>query len=97
MGDAEAYRKNATNVYRKLSEYVHGNNETWINGSIKIMYKNELFEQYCQYYQRVTESILFAATCRYAKSFDDTERESLQFLPEDFNHIEKIRELFGRS
>ncbi|HBC8110242.1 TPA: hypothetical protein KE330_000274 [Raoultella planticola] len=97
VGDAEAYRKNATNVYRKLSEYVHGNNETWINGSIKIMYKNELFEQYCQYYQRVTESILFAATCRYAKSFDDTERESLQFLPEDFNHIEKIRELFGRS
>ncbi len=97
VDDAGEYRANAISVYRKLSEYVHGNNETWINGSIKIMYKNELFKQYCQYYKRVTESILFAATCRYAKTFDDNERESMQFLPEEFNHIEKIRELFGIS
>ncbi|MGY0146990.1 hypothetical protein [Edwardsiella tarda] len=93
----EAYRKNTITVYRKLSEYVHGNNETWTNGSVRIIYKDELFDQYCKYYQSVTESILFSAICRYAKNFDNTERESLQFLLEDFNHIEKIRELFGRS
>lgn len=97
IDDAEHYRSNAMIVYRKLSEYVHGNNETWIDGNIKIIYKNELFDKYCDYYKTVTETILFSAMCRYAKLFDETERESLQFLPEEFNHILKIRELFGRS
>ncbi|EOE5485453.1 hypothetical protein ACKJTF_003962 [Cronobacter sakazakii] len=97
VDDAEEYQKNAIYVYRKLSEYVHGNNETWINGSIKVIYKDDLFNKYCDYYKLITECILFSATCRYAKSFDEAERESLQFLPEDFNHIVKIRELFGRS
>ena len=94
--DVEQYRNKAIAVYRKLSEYVHGNNETWVKGSIKITYKENDFDKYCDYYQIVTEIILFSATCRYAKFFDDTERESLQFLPEEFNHILKIRELFGR-
>ncbi|WP_023639048.1 hypothetical protein [Dickeya zeae] len=95
--DVEHYRKNAITVYRKLSEYVHGNNETWINGSIKIIYKDELFYKYCNYYKTVTETILFSAMCRYSKLLDESDLESLQFLAEEFNHILKIRELFGRS
>ncbi|MBN3133710.1 hypothetical protein H4F52_18460 [Pectobacterium brasiliense] len=97
IDDVEHYRNNAITVYRKLSEYVHGNNETWTNGSIKITYKDELFDKYCNYYRTVTETILFSAMCRYSKLLDESERESLQFLTEEFNHILKIRELFGRS
>ncbi|MCB2380649.1 hypothetical protein KV201_00375 [Shewanella sp. SR1] len=94
---AEDYRKNAISVYRKLSEYVHGNNETWVSSGIKLGYKNVLFEKYFEYYKSVTEIILFTATCRYAGLFDDSTKESLQFIPEDFNHIPQIRQKFGRT
>ncbi|HGM6604555.1 hypothetical protein ABI244_21210 [Serratia ureilytica] len=97
IDDVEDYRKKAISVYRKLSEYVHGNNETWVNGGIKIVYNEGLFDQYCTYYRTVFEVILFSSMCRYVKSFDESDRESLQFLPEEFSHILKIRELFGRS
>lgn len=93
----EDYRSKATSVYRRLSEYVHGNNETWVDGGIKLSYNEDLFDKYCSYYRVVSETILLSATIRYAKLFDDTELESLQFLPEEFSHILKIRELFGRS
>lgn len=97
VDDVESYRINASNVYRKLSEYVHGNNETWVNGSIRIIYKEDYFDLYCEYYRVASETILFSAVCRYAKLFDESERESLQFLPEEFSHIYKLRELFGRA
>jgi hypothetical protein len=97
IDDVECYRNKATSVYRKLSEYVHGNNETWANSDIKLSYKDDLFSKYFDYYRSVSEVILFVAICRYARLFDETARESLQFVPEEFSHISKIRELFGRS
>lgn len=93
----EDYRVKANAVYRKLSEYVHGNSETWVNSGIKLSYKEALFDKYFDYYKSVSEVILFAAICRYAKFFDVSTRESLQFIPEEFSHISKIRELFGQS
>lgn len=94
--EVEDYRSKATAVYRKLSEYVHGNNETWESG-IKLSYKSDLFDKYYDYYRTVSEVILFFAICRYAKLLDEASRESVQFVPDEFSHIQKIRELFGRS
>jgi len=96
-GYVEDYRNKAISVYRKLSEYVHGNNETWVNSGIKLSYKEDLFEKYFAYYKSVSEVILFVAICRYAILFDEATRESLQFVPEEFSHISEIRELFSRS
>jgi hypothetical protein len=98
MGDeVESYREKAISVYRKLSEYVHGNNETWTENGIKLIYNDELFNKYCEYFRSVFEVVLFSAICRYVKLFDDDTRESLQFVPEEFSHISKIRKLFGRE
>lgn len=94
--EVETYRGKTISVYRKLSEYVHGNNETWVNGGIKISYNEVFFDCFCGYYKTVSEVILFTATCRYAKQFNESDRESLQFLLDEFSHISKIRELFGR-
>ncbi|CAA0108506.1 Uncharacterised protein [Halioglobus japonicus] len=94
--EVKDYRSRATSVYRRLSEYVHGNSETWLSG-VKLSYKDDLFETYCSYYKSVSEVILFVAICRYAKSFDQAALESLQFVPEEFSHISKIRNLFGQS
>ena len=98
MGEeVESYRKKAISVYRKLSEYVHGNNETWSGDGIKLIYNDDLFNKYYDYFRSVFEVVLFSAICRYAKLFDDDTRESMQFVPEEFSHIYKIRELFGRE
>lgn len=93
----EDYRNKANTVYRQLSEYVHGNSETWVNSGIKLSYKDLLFDRYFDYYKSVSEVILFSVICRYIKFFDVSTRESLQFIPEEFSHISKIRELFGQS
>lgn len=95
--NADHFRSRAKVVYRKLSEYVHGNNETWSDGSIKIKYNEEIFLKYCEFYEIVSEVILFTLMCRYAKDFDDSERDSVQFLSEEFGHIQQTRDFFGRS
>ncbi|MHC3994608.1 hypothetical protein ACXWTF_07235 [Thiomicrolovo sp. ZZH C-3] len=91
------YRRKAISVYRKLSEYVHGNNETWQNSGLELGYNATLFELYCDYFTSVAKVILFTAVCRYAKQFDESTRESLQFVPEELNEVEPIRKLFGQS
>lgn len=91
------YRDKAIFTYRKLSEYVHGNSETWGKSGLKLSYNSELLGFYFDSYKSITEVILFVAVCRYTKLLDENSRESLQFIPEEFNHISEIRELFGRS
>ncbi|EPN3068587.1 hypothetical protein ACTWWB_004453 [Vibrio fluvialis] len=90
------YRSKARKTYRSLSEYVHGNNETW-NDGITIDYNQCLFDFYSNKYSEVCDIILFTLICRYAKSMSESERESLQFITEQYNHISGIRELFGRA
>lgn len=91
------YREKAISTYRKLSEYVHGNNETWEKSGLKLSFNLDLLDFYFESYKSTAEVILFAAVCRYTRLFDEPTRESLQFIPEEFNHISEIRELFGRS
>ena len=91
----DGYREKAIFVYRKLSEYVHGNNETWDSG-IKLAYNDDLFSRYFDYYKRVADIILFVLICRYTSALSDAARESLQFVPDEFNHIPEIRTVFGR-
>jgi hypothetical protein len=90
-----SYRIKAISTYRKLSEFVHGNNETWVKSGLKITYNKDLFDAYFTHLTVVSEIIIFIATCRYIKTFDDGTRESLQFIPEELSHIPIIRELFG--
>lgn len=90
------YRGIAISTYRKLSEYVHGNSETWEKSGLQLKHNNEMFELYLENHKSVSEVILFVAVCRYAKSLDESKRESLQFIPDEFNHITTIRNLFGR-
>lgn len=93
----DEYRNKAISTYRKLSEYVHGNNGTWEKCGLKLVYKPDLLEFYFNSFKSVSEVILFVAVCRYTRLLDETTRESLQFIPEEFNHISEIRKLFGRA
>jgi hypothetical protein len=93
--DINSYLTKAKKVYRQLSEYVHGNNETWEACSIKISHDEDLLNFYFESINLVSEIILFVLCCRYLKSFSKDTIESLEFLPEEMNHISYIREYFG--
>lgn len=94
-GDVQEYRKKAISTYRNLSEYVHGNNETWMKSGLKIRYNKTLLEAYFGSFDSVAEVIIFVLTCRYIKSFDAGALELLQFIPEELSHVSAIREAFG--
>lgn len=89
------YREKSISTYRKLSEFVHGNNETWVRSGLKVSYNQELFDAYFSHFTAVSEVLIFIITCRYIKLFDDAALESLQFIPEELSHIPVIREEFG--
>lgn len=91
----EEYNSKAALVYRKLSEFVHGNSETWKKSGIIIQFNQSLIDQYFNYCREVSEVILFVLCCRYLKSFPPDQLESMEFIPSELNHIAAIREIFG--
>ncbi|RDU81788.1 hypothetical protein CJF24_14940 [Aeromonas veronii] len=95
--DVKSYRIKSISVYRQLSEYVHGNNETWEFSSIKLSYKDELIEKYFESYKDATSVIIFATICRYISIINSVDKESLDFIPHEFHHIAAIRTMFGHS
>jgi hypothetical protein len=89
------YKKKASTTYRKLSEFVHGNNETWKKSGLQLSFNKNLMEAYFQTFTDAAEIIIFVLTCRYAKSLSQHSLESLQCIHEEFAHISNIREIFG--
>jgi len=93
--DISAYRSRAIGIYRKLSEYVHGNNETWSNSGLELKFNKGLLDSYFESISVVEDVIIFVLACRYLKTFSPDVLETLDFIPENMNHISYIREYFG--
>ena len=89
------YNLRATKVYRSLSEFVHGNYETWSKSGIQIKSNPALINQFFTQFYEVSEIILFVLCCRYLKSISKEGLETMEFIPNEFNHITPIRTLFG--
>lgn len=89
------YNERAASVYRLLSEFVHGNSETWTKSGIQLKLNDILIEQFFKQVFETSEIILFVLSCRYINSITQENRESMDFLSDQFNHIEPIRVLFG--
>jgi hypothetical protein len=82
-------------IYRQLSEYVHGNSETWESSGLAFSYNEALLESYLKIFDQVSEIILFVLCCRYLKSFSTETLDALGFISEELNHITAIREHIG--
>lgn len=89
------YNDKASSVYRRLSEFVHGNYETWEKSGLVLKKNDDLISRYFRYLESVKEVLLFALCCRYLKSLQPSQLESMQFISEDLGHIEPIRLLMG--
>lgn len=89
------YKDKATNLYRHLSEFVHGNYETWSKSGMNIQYNKKTVTEYFTQYRGVLEILLLVLSVRYLKSVPKSKLENLEFVFDEFKHIEAIRILFG--
>jgi len=89
-------RSKIISTYRALSEYVHGNKETWSKSGLVLKYDQELMKNFFDQYDVVGEVILFVLSCRYLKSMKNVDLDSVDFLKVELNHIDPIRQLFTR-
>ena len=89
------YNERASKVYRTLSEFVHGNNETWSKSGIHLKSNDDLIIHFFSLLVEISDIISFVLSCRYLKSISQKERETMEFLSSQLSHIEPIRILFG--
>ena len=82
-------------VYRALSEYVHGNNETWQTSGIAIANNEGLRIFYEKQLDEVITVLKVAFCCRYLKELNHTDRDAVQAAIADLNYIACIRQLMG--
>jgi len=90
------YNGKAKKVYREMSEYVHGNSDTWQESGLSLKYNEELKNKYFELFKEVSEILLFVLNCRYLKSFNEEQVDSIsEFLLEDLGHIAAIRKFLN--
>ncbi|MBN3744978.1 hypothetical protein G3N96_05935 [Burkholderia sp. Se-20373] len=90
------YRRRAAQVYRRLSEYVHGNNATWKATGLALSYNSILHDSFLAHLNEVSEIINFGICCRFLGELPPTQLEEIEpILIPTFAHIEPIRTIFG--
>lgn len=89
------YREKSNILYRQLSEFVHGNYETWSKSGMQIQYNKNTVTEYFSQYRGVVEILLFALCIRYLKAIPKSNLENLEFVSDEFKHVEPIRIHFG--
>lgn len=88
-------KEDATGLYRQLSEFVHGNWETWNSSSYAINYDKEKLVTYQEYLKSCSEIILLNLFCRYGIEMKNEYIEEIDFFYQEFSHIAAVREFFG--
>ncbi|MBK7416917.1 MAG: hypothetical protein IPJ38_19295 [Dechloromonas sp.] len=89
------FRNRSISVYRILSEYVHGNNDTWKECGLTLDRNQMLEDKYFQCFKEVCDILLFTLFCRYSSDFNELQRDDLNNVFDSLNHIAPIREYFG--
>ena len=82
-------------VYRNLSEYVHGNNETWQTSGIAIANNDNLRIFYEKQFDEVITVLKVGFCCRYLKELTHSERDAIQTAVADLNYIACMRQMMG--
>ena len=92
----EEYQNRARATYRCLSEYVHGNSDTWKKSGMSLTYNPELVALYTSQLEEIEEILKFAFCCRYLNELEGVKIEDAHAeIGDRFTHIEPIRTAFG--
>lgn len=93
--EAEIFSNRTKQLYRELSEFVHGNHETWVDSGLAISFKSDVNDRYHDKCQDVFEVVLFTLSFRYLKDLSETKLDEVEFIKEELNHFGPIRRIFG--
>jgi hypothetical protein len=93
--DLDERQKAASNLYRSLSTFVHGNQGTWNECGLKLVYNTTILDEYFKRLEEVKDLLLFVLCCRYLKSFSAEQLDSLVFISDEMGHLSYVREFFG--
>lgn len=89
------YQNKSKILYRQLSEFVHGNYETWSRSGMHIQYNKTTVMEYFSQYRTVLDILLLVLSMRHLKQIPQSRLENLDFVLDEFKHIEEIRVHFG--
>lgn len=96
--DILTYNSYAKDVYREMSEYVHGNFDTWNKSGLELKYNETLKNEYFRVFKKMSRVLLFVLCCRYLKAINKNKLDELStFLLEELNDIEKIRNYISKG
>jgi hypothetical protein len=88
----DIYRQQSKDLYRRLSEYVHGNVNTWTGPGEGLVFNDELKNGFFEKHSQCTKIVLFCLWCRYAKTFNSSQIESIKdCMRDDFCDIVQIK------
>lgn len=85
----------ASVVYRALSEYVHGNSDTWVASGLALTHNASLRSFYSEKLDEVSIAIKFAFCCRYLKSISISAKDSIAPAINELQYVAAIREQLG--
>ena len=92
----ESFQDRARSTYRCLSEYVHGNSDTWKKSGMSLALNPELVALYAAQLEEIEEILKFAFCCRYLNEIGKECVEDVYAVIGDrFTHVEPIRVAFG--
>jgi hypothetical protein len=82
-------------VYRALSEYVHGNSDTWLESGLALTRNDALRSLYNEKLDEVALTIKFAFCCRYLKALTEEAKDIVSPATADLNYVAAVREILG--
>jgi hypothetical protein len=86
----------AKNIYKELSEAIHGNLVSSITIPNNFTFNQELFDLFMEKSTTIDQLISFTLVMRYGKELTSENKEKLGYtLIEKIGHIQEVRGLFG--
>ena len=92
---ASAMRERAAKCYGCLSEYVHGNSDTWSNKGLALAENPDRRLAYSNQCAEAVVVLKFAYAARHLKFLSENDRDSLQNVFTELLHISGLRECLG--
>ncbi|MDN5098739.1 hypothetical protein O8C85_09355 [Aliarcobacter butzleri] len=92
------YNSKAKEIYREMSEFVHGNYDTWEKSGLALKYNQKLENQYFVLFKKMTKVVLFVLCSRYLKSIDTEKLENIsEFIMEEMKDVDEIRKYLSKG
>lgn len=89
------YLEKANNLYRELSEFVHGNNHTWNFRDNSVNIDDKEIERFGKSIGEYLEIASFVLSLRYLKTLEKSNLEQVEPMLDSLSHVKSISTYFA--